>query len=62
MTPLCEFCGAYTPRNCELRDEMNGICPWEISESDPDILLEDIDERLALSRSQKPASDGEGGK
>jgi hypothetical protein len=54
MTNLCEFCGAYSPRNCELRDEMNGICPWEESEPDPDFLREDRDERRALSRSQKP--------
>ena len=30
--PLCEFCGAYSPRSCELRDEMNGACIWEESE------------------------------
>lgn len=31
---LCEFCGAYSPRSCELRDEMNGVCPWEDSDDD----------------------------
>lgn len=30
MTPLCPFCGAYSPRQCELEDEMPGAsCPWE---------------------------------
>jgi hypothetical protein len=45
MKPLCIFCGAYSPRNCELREEMDGICPWEESEPDPDLLREDRDER-----------------
>ena len=45
MTKLCEFCGAYSPRDCELREEMNGICPLEESEPDPDILREDRVER-----------------
>ena len=35
---LCPFCGAYSTRQCELEDEMNGICPWEESEPDPDYL------------------------
>lgn len=33
---LCQFCGAYSPRQCEMRDEMDGICPWEESEPEPD--------------------------
>lgn len=27
--PLCPFCGAYSPRQCELEDETDGVCPWE---------------------------------
>ena len=48
MSKLCEFCGAYSPRSCELRDEMDGVCPWEESEPDPDLLREDRDERRRL--------------
>jgi hypothetical protein len=36
VSPLCQFCGAYSPRQCELEDEM-GCCPWEESgQYDPD--------------------------
>jgi hypothetical protein len=38
--PLCPFCGAYSPRQCELEEESGGICPWEESEPDPDDLME----------------------
>lgn len=44
----CQFCGAYSSRSCELRDEMNGACPWEESEPDPDLLLENDRERRRL--------------
>lgn len=27
---LCPWCGAYSPRSCELEDEM-GCCPWSES-------------------------------
>jgi hypothetical protein len=38
---LCPFCGAYSPRQCELEEESGGICPWEEeSEPDPDDLME----------------------
>jgi len=39
---LCPFCGAYSPRQCELEEETGGDCPWEMSEPepDPDYLLE----------------------
>ena len=43
MSKLCEFCGAYSPRSCELRDEMDGVCPWEESEPDPDLLREALE-------------------
>jgi hypothetical protein len=33
---LCPFCGAYSPRQCELDEETGGVCPWEESEPDPD--------------------------
>lgn len=26
---LCPFCGAYSPRQCELEEETGGVCPWE---------------------------------
>lgn len=26
--PLCPFCGAYSPRSCDLREEMDGECAW----------------------------------
>ena len=37
---LCPWCGAYGPRSCEMREEMNDICPWEESDLDPDDLME----------------------
>lgn len=33
---LCPFCGAYSPRQCELEEETGGACPWEGSLPDPD--------------------------
>jgi len=48
---LCPFCGAYSPRRCELEEETGGICPWEEildDEPDPDRLREDRDERNSL--------------
>lgn len=26
---LCPFCGAYSPRQCEMEEETGGNCPWE---------------------------------
>ena len=49
-TAICEFCGAYSIRSCEMRDEMDGICPWEESQPDPDIQREDRDERRRLAK------------
>lgn len=51
---LCPFCGAYSPRQCELEDETGGICPWEEMEDglDMDILREDRDERRRLDREE----------
>ncbi|MBZ9922733.1 hypothetical protein LB579_34325 [Mesorhizobium sp. BR1-1-7] len=37
---LCPFCGAYSPKQCDLVEESGGICPWEESEPDPDMLME----------------------
>lgn len=45
---LCPFCGAFGPRKCEFKEEMDGVCPWEESEPDPDILREDRIERDRL--------------
>ena len=55
MMELCPFCGAYSPRKCELEEEMAGAeCPWEslIADEalDPDRLREDRDERRRLER------------
>lgn len=33
---LCPFCGAYSPRQCELSEETDGVCPWEESQDEPD--------------------------
>lgn len=27
---LCPVCGAYSPRSCEMRDEAEGECPWQM--------------------------------
>lgn len=49
-TTLCPFCGAYSPRSCELLEETGGICPWEESEPDPDLLRDDAHERARLAK------------
>ena len=51
---MCQFCGAYSPRQCELREEA-GCCPWEEAAEgddwmDPDRMREDRDERERLQR------------
>lgn len=33
---LCPFCGAYSARSCELREEMDGSCAWEEADDEPD--------------------------
>lgn len=51
---LCPFCGAYSPRACEIEDEDAGIeCPWldvMDDEPDPDLLRDDRDERRRLEK------------
>ena len=50
---LCPFCGAYSPRSCELEEDTGGECPWlKIleDEPDPDILRDDRDERRRLEK------------
>lgn len=47
---LCPWCGAYGPDHCEMRDEMNGVCPWEESEPDPDDLMEARREQREMDR------------
>lgn len=48
----CPWCGAYSPRSCEMREEMTGdICPWEESgeyAADADRLRENRDERREM--------------
>ena len=46
----CPFCGAYSPRQCELLEETGGFCPWEDGEPDPDILRDDAHERERLRK------------
>lgn len=41
---LCPWCGASSPRNCELVAETDHNCPWELSEPDPDELRDLRDE------------------
>jgi hypothetical protein len=31
---LCPLCGAYSPRQCEMRGENGGECPWEMDDED----------------------------
>ncbi len=33
---LCPFCGAYSPKQCELEEETGGVCPWEETEDEKD--------------------------
>lgn len=48
--PLCPFCGAYSTRQCELEEETDGNCPWELSEPDPDDLRDQRSEARAMAR------------
>jgi hypothetical protein len=42
---LCPFCGAYSPRSCDLIDDA-GCCPWEEAEEEGlSIATEPEDER-----------------
>ena len=54
MGELCPFCGAYSPRSCEMDDEFSSeTCPWLSAledEPDPDILRDDRDERRRLAK------------
>lgn len=47
---LCPFCGAYSPRHCELEEETMGVCPWEESQPDPDDLRDIRDEDRRMDR------------
>ena len=50
---ICPFCGAYSPRSCELEEETGGECPWQEvldEEPDPDRLRDDRDERARLRK------------
>lgn len=55
-SPLCPFCGAYSPRSCELEEEA-GCCPWEESEPDPDELRDDRDERRRIEKEYPDVDD-----
>ena len=51
---LCPWCGAYSPRQCDLEEETGGACPWvesgDYEQPDPDRLREDKQERDRLDR------------
>lgn len=40
---LCPYCGAYSPRKCELEEDV-GCCPWEESGEYDDEKLMDEDQ------------------
>ncbi len=51
--PLCPFCGAYSPRSCDLEEDTGGFCPWEemrdeLDDGDDDD-LEGMDWRQAMN-------------
>jgi hypothetical protein len=43
--PPCPFCGAYSPRSCELEEDTGGFCPWEEIEDE----LSDDEIELGIS-------------
>lgn len=47
---LCPFCGAHSPRQCELEEETGGSCPWEDSQPDPDDLRDQRIENERMAR------------
>lgn len=51
-TKLCPFCGAYSPRKCEIEQEDNGIgCPWlDLLEEENSNLNAAIDEHIERRR------------
>lgn len=57
MNTLCPFCGAHSPKQCELEEETGGACPWEDSEPDPDILRENAQERERADKFFLPSAD-----
>ncbi len=49
-SPLCPFCGAYSPRSCELEEDTGGFCPWEeaddaLADGDDDDLEDWLNDR-----------------
>ena len=51
-TQLCPFCGAYSPKKCEIEQEDNGIgCPWlDLLEEENSNLNAAIDEHIERRR------------
>lgn len=41
--PLCPFCGAYSPRSCEMEEETGCVCPWEVTRDDEEDPCDDED-------------------
>lgn len=59
---ICPFCGAYSPRSCELEEETGGACPWIESgeykeEPDPDRMREDLYDRRRLDEDDTQEAD-----
>lgn len=40
---LCPFCGAYSPRSCDLIEDA-GLCPWEEAEEEGLRLADELGE------------------
>lgn len=51
MNTPCPFCGAYSPRSCEIEGVEDG-CPWDdmLNEPDPDYLRNLRDERKQIEK------------
>lgn len=41
VSALCPWCGAYSPKQCELAEELGNVCPWVDSGEYEDSLAED---------------------
>lgn len=49
MTPLCQFCGADSPRQCDLEEEM-GCCLWQESgQYEQDLEDEEDDDAITIA-------------
>lgn len=53
---MCPICGAWSRRSCDMEEEL-GVCPWEESQPDPDILRDDRNERRRIEKEEPFADD-----